>query len=143
MKTALYRYLEKLEACADALTWIDDNKLSDPQVAWDTCPDARWLFWVIERHLDKPGWPTHQEVVLAACDCAEVSLHLIPADEDRPRIAIETARRWVAGEATIEECRLTALDAADAAYAAYAADAAYAAYAADAAYAAFCAAYAA
>jgi hypothetical protein len=113
MKTALYRYLDHLGACDEALKWIEENNLRDTQAAWDTCPDARWLFWVTERHPGKTGWPTRQEVVLAACDCAEVSLYLIPACEDRPRIAIDTARRWAVGEADIEECRLTGLDAAD------------------------------
>ena len=115
MKTALYKYLEKLEACADALTWVDDNKLSDPQVAWDTCPDPRWLIWVTEKHQGKPGWPTRQEVVLTACGCAEMSLHLVPADEVRPRLAIATARRWAEGKATFEECRQAVIYAVDAA----------------------------
>jgi hypothetical protein len=73
-------------------------------------------------------------------------LHLAPEDEYRLWEVLETARRWVAGKATIEECLKGSLDAvyvasriADAAYAvagaAYAAlGAAYAAY-----YAACCA----
>jgi len=63
-------------------------------------------------------------VVLAACGCAEPALVHVPAGEDRPRLAVETARRWARGKATIEEVR----SASAAAYAAYAA--AYAAYAA-------------
>jgi hypothetical protein len=82
-------------------------------------------------------------LVRYACLVARTVLDKVPAGEDRPRIAIETAEAWTRGEATIEEVRA----AADAAWdtprgayaAAYAADAAYAAaaaYAADAAYAA-------
>jgi len=59
--------------------------------------------------------------VWLACAVARTALRLVPAGEDRPRIAIETAERWVRGTATEQECR----DAADAAYAN--ADAAYAA----------------
>jgi hypothetical protein len=70
--------------------------------------------------------------VWLTCQVARTTLHLVPADEHRPRIAIETAERWIRGEATAEECRR----AADSAYAAYAA-----AYAYDAASAAYYAAY--
>jgi hypothetical protein len=47
-------------------------------------------------------------IVSAACDCAELALVHVSADEDRPRIAIETARRWVRGEATLKEVRAAA-----------------------------------
>jgi hypothetical protein len=115
VKTKLYRYLETLEACKPALDWIEEVSLNDPQVAWDTCPDPRWLIWVTEKHQGKPGWPTRQEVVLTACGCAEMSLHLVPADEVRPRLAIATARRWAEGKATFEECRQAVIYAVDAA----------------------------
>ena len=59
--------------------------------------------------------------VWLACAVARTTLHHVPAGEDRPRIAIETAERWVRGTATKQKCR----DAADAAYAV--ANAAYAA----------------
>jgi hypothetical protein len=70
VKTKLYSYLKNLGACKDALEWIDDNSLSDPQVAWDTCPVLSWLLWLAARHQGGPGWPTRQELVLAARDCA-------------------------------------------------------------------------
>ena len=80
-------------------------------------------------------------LVLAACECARQSLHLVPEGEDRPRLAIETAEKWARGEASIEEVKTAAAAAyyAAAAYASadaaayYAADAAGAATAADAA----------
>lgn len=56
-----------------------------------------------------------RRLVLAACDCAETTLRYVPAEEERPRIAIETARRWVRGEAGVEDVRR----AADAAWTAY------------------------
>ncbi|KKM93812.1 hypothetical protein LCGC14_1204770, partial [marine sediment metagenome] len=74
-----------------------------------------------------------QLLVAAACDCAELALPYVPSDEDRPRIAIETARKWIRGEATLEEVRAAAYAAS--ASAASASSAAYAAYAASAAYA--------
>ena len=44
-----------------------------------------------------------RRLVLAACACARTVLHLVPAGEDRPRVAIETAERWARGEATLDE----------------------------------------
>ena len=108
MKTALYRYLDNLGACEEALEWVDDNSLNDPQTAWDMCPDARWLIWVVEPHLGKPGWPTRRELVLAACDCAETVAHLVPEDEDRLWGVLATVRRWARGKATARECEKAA-----------------------------------
>ena len=64
-------------------------------------------------------------LAMAACDCAEAVLHLVPAGEDLPQKAIGTARAWCRGEASIDDVR----DAADAA-ASYAADARVSAFAA-------------
>ena len=112
-------------------------------VVWTTWKRGDWLLWLCGKMADKKGWPTRKQLILAACSCAETALKFVPEGEERPRIAIETARKWALGKATIEQVREAAgnaADAADAAYAAYAA--AYAAYT-DAAYAAADAAYAA
>ena len=88
-----------------------------------------------------------RRLVLAACDCAESVLHLVPAGEDRPRRAIGAAREWVRGRATQDEVRAARAAAYAAAYASSSAayDASSAAYAAasSAAYNASAAAYAA
>ena len=127
--------------CADAIEWYETQGSS--REAWDSCHRGDWLLWIAAR-LDVD----HKTIVLAACDCAETSLEFVPAGERRPQRAIETARLWAKGKATISE--VTA--AADASFA-YAADAfaaadasAYAsasAYAADASFAASAASYAA
>ena len=79
-------------------------------------------------------------LVSAACACAEPALAFVRAGEDRPRLAIEVARAWCVGTATLDDVRAAAA----AAYAAYDAAAAAADAAADAAaYAAAHAAYAA
>jgi hypothetical protein len=100
------------------ISWLGDR---DSEQMWAECERPDWLLW----------WAGHvvprQELVLAACDCAETALRYVPEGEDRPRLAIETARRWARGEADDQEARA----AADAAYTA--ADAAYTAYAAYAA----------
>jgi hypothetical protein len=102
-------------------------------VVWTTWKRGDWLLWLCGKMADKKGWPTRKQLILAACSCAETALKFVPEGEERPRIAIETARKWALGKATIEQVREAAgnaADAADAAYAAYAAAYAAAAYAA-------------
>jgi hypothetical protein len=76
------------------MDWLGDR---DSGQMWADCERPDWLLW----------WAAHavprQELVLAACDCAELALRFVPANEHRPRLAIETARRWATGEATVEE----------------------------------------
>ena len=137
--TEFSQLLSELSACVEASAWSKGKSLS---AAWKDSKRGDWMLWLCGRMADKPGWPTRKEVVLAACDCAELALKHVPAGEDRPRKCIETVRAWAAGTATLDDV-LTArrAAAAEAAYAAsyatsyaasYAAYAAYAAYATDA-----------
>ena len=108
-----------VRACAEALEWA----LGYPtrEAAWKACERSDWLFWYAGRL-----GVARELVVLAACACARTALQYVPAGEDRPRVAIETAEAWCRGEATLSQVRSAADDAA--AYAVYAAgDAAYAA----------------
>lgn len=52
--------------------------------------------------------------VWLACASARTVLRYVPVGEDRPRIAIETAERWVRGEASERECGVAANNARDA-----------------------------
>jgi hypothetical protein len=120
------RKLTSFDACSDAVAWAKTKKSF--AVAWQSCDRGDWMLWLAARLSDTDRWPTRQHVVLAACDCAETSLKFVPAGEDRPRIAIETARKWALGTATIGEVRKAKAAAYAAAYAASASS--YAAYAA-------------
>ena len=90
--------------CNEALRWLRSLPASTtPAEAWELCSRGGWMLWLVGRvESDR------KLLVLAACDCAEQVLHLVPADEERPRKAIETARRWARGEATIEEVETAA-----------------------------------
>ena len=126
--------LERLGACVEAQRWYDGR---DSREAWEVCERGDWLLWVAARlGVDR------KLLVLAACDCADSALRHVPDGEDRPRKAIEAARAWCLGEASINEVRAAA-HAACAAYAADAAACAAARAAACAAHAAACAAHAA
>ena len=115
-------------ACREARSWLTTQ--TDPHVAWETCERPDWMIWYARcRNVER------KVLVRIACDCARTALRFVPEGEDRPRLAIEAAERWTQDEATIDEVRVAAYAAADAAAdAANAADAA--AYAADAAAAA-------
>jgi hypothetical protein len=123
----LMKCLKKLRACGEATSWVSGRDLAQ---VWESCHRGDWMLWLIGCMAGEPGWPTRQQVVLAVCDCAETALQFVKQGEDRPRKAIETARAWARGEASLDEVRADAYAAyaaaADAAYAA----AAYAAYAA-------------
>ncbi len=117
-------------ACSEARLWL--NTQTDPRVAWEMCERPDWMIWFARRRN-----VARKVLVRIACDCARTVLRFVPEGEERPRLAIEAAERWTRDEATIDEVRAAAADAAT--YAAgNAADAAgnaaaYAAYAADAA----------
>ena len=113
--------LTEMGACPEAVKWAGRKT---HKRAWETCERGDWLLW-ISGNLDVD----RKLLVLAACACARTALRFVPAGEDRPRIAIETAEAWTKGKATIEQVQ----SAANAAYAARAVAYAASAYAADAA----------
>ena len=121
------------DTCREAREWC----LTQPsyEAAWETCERGDWLLWLARQlGVDR------RHLALAACACARLALPRVPAGEERPRIAIETAEAWARGAASLVEVRA----AADAAYyaAAYYASAAARAAAAAAAVAYASAAYA-
>ena len=107
--------LRSFSACDDAVDWAETQP--DLETAWRDCERGDWLLWIAARlAVDR------KLIVIAACQCARMALHWLPAGEERPLIAIEAAEAWVRGEATNDEVGAAA------AHAAYAADAyAYAA----------------
>ena len=128
----LLRLLRKLGACSEACAFVASQTLTE---AWETCPRADGLLWLCARQIGVKGWPTRRQLVLAACACAETALQYVPPEEKRPAKALEMARKWARGEATLQEVRGAARAAYAYAYAAYDIDAAiyaaaYAAYAA-------------
>jgi hypothetical protein len=110
--TTLNRTFMLLGACHEGREWVATQP--DAATAWATCPRGDWLVWLLGA-LHVRGYVSRQTLVLAACACAETVLRHVPAGEDLPRLAIEAARRWARGEATVEEVRAAANTAADAA----------------------------
>ena len=92
--------LNELGACSSVVEWAHGKTL---HVVWKTCQRGDWLLWLARIMADKRGWPTRKQIVLAACACAETALKYVPKGEERPKKAIQTARAWAKGKATIEE----------------------------------------
>ena len=90
--------LARLSACSDARTWAKDQP--DLQTAWTACKRSDWMTWLLARTTLDQDDP---RLRLMACDFAEAVLKDVPEGEDRPRRAIEVARRFAAGEASQEE----------------------------------------
>jgi len=126
-----YLFLRSLGICEEeALAWAKGKSLRQ---AWAQCKRADWMLWLVGKLAGKKGWPTKQQVVLAACACARTALKNVPESERRPLMTIKTAERWARGKATPEEVRIATGDAYTAAIAADSRadyNAAYAAFAA-------------
>jgi len=128
--TNLKRLLMKLGACSEAVEWANGKELAE---AWATCQRVDWMLWLVGKMEDRKGWPTRKQAVLLACLFAEDVLPIFEKkypDDNRPRRAIEIARLWCAGKATLDAIRAAwdaAWAAAEAAAGAAARDAAWAA----------------
>ena len=129
--------LKELNACSEAVEFVGDK---DFKTAWNKCVWADWMLWLI----CKMEIGTREERIHIICDCAATALKYVPKGEDRPRLAIEAARKY-ADERTPDNLEMlntaravagAAGDAAWAAGAAWAAARAVAGAAGDAAWAA-------
>jgi hypothetical protein len=89
------RKLIRLCACDSAVQWA----MTQPSLAtaWKQCERGDWMLWLAGRLSGPPESASRKKLVLAACACARLSLPHVPAGEERPRIAIETAERWARG----------------------------------------------
>lgn len=79
--------LWELGACRESVSWLRRSGLSMAE-AWRVCKRGDWLLWYAVRVVDR------RAVVRACCDVARGVLHLVPAGEEQPRLAIEAAERW-------------------------------------------------
>ena len=113
MRPPLSDVLRSLGACPESIAWADCYG-SAYTTALAACPDRSWLTWLYGRLLTR-GHVRREPLVIAACLCAREVLHLVPAGEERPLRAIETAEAWCRGEATLDEVRAARSAAVDAA----------------------------
>lgn len=111
--------LVRLRACEEAVLWAATQPTQE--AAWLACERPEWMIW-IAHELGTDDKLIH----LAAVKCARLALPYVTPGEERPRLCIEAAERYLDGTGTLEqmqEARRGAWAATAAAYAAYAADA--------------------
>lgn len=115
------KFLERLGACREGREWAATQP--DAATMWANCPRGDWLLWLWIRKIGD-DIEERKCLVLAACQCARLVLHLTRDPDERPEIAIATAEQWALGDesVTLEDVRY----AASAVAYAYAAHAAYA-----------------
>ena len=83
--------------------------------AWKNCEKGNWMLWLAGKFSGPSGDQRRRKLVLAACECAQLSLAYVKPGEKRPAEALKIATAWAMGEiVTLDELRV-------AAYAAYAA----------------------
>lgn len=85
--------------CVESVAWMATLPAdTTPEQAWNACKDGSWLLWLCGiLGVDR------KQLVLAACDIAETALVHVQPGEQRPRLAIDTARRWCRGDAMYTE----------------------------------------
>ena len=80
-----------LGACQEAQDWLKELDPSwTPQQAWDACPRADWMLWLVGRSKN----PDKVAIVRVACAIARTVLKHVPEGELRPLRAIEAAEAW-------------------------------------------------
>jgi len=87
--------LEQMNACTEAIEWVNGRSL---RKCWQVADRSDWMLWLLNK-LNICETELHE----LACDFAERTLKYVPNNEERPRIAIETKRRWLRGDASDEE----------------------------------------
>lgn len=110
--TTFVARLRGLGVCEEVLAWVRTQP--DPGTAWRTCPRGDWMLWLCGR-LTGQDSDSLKTLVLCAAQCARLRLADVPAGEDRPRVAIETAENWARGNTGVTDVRHAADAVADAA----------------------------
>lgn len=98
-RTELLNALQRYDACEDSTKWIMTRPLDQsPCELWHTSERGDWLLWIAAKAGVK-----HETQVMAACQCARLTLNLVPDGETCPLRCIEITEAWTRGEATIEQ----------------------------------------
>lgn len=81
--------LRNLRACSNAIEYAKTLGHLDSQATWEKYNRGDWMLWLLGKsEVDR------KTLVLAACQCARLSLKFMEKEELRPLKAIETAENW-------------------------------------------------
>jgi hypothetical protein len=75
----------------------------DVRAMWNTSDRGDWLLWFAAQMIGKTGWPTHQQIVLASCRCARLTIGLITTDRCYSLKVLTTTEAWTRGEVTSQD----------------------------------------
>jgi len=113
-------HLSEISACSEAVAWVKSTKCRSLESAWKKCERGDWMLWYAAKKAGPVGDKRRKRLVLAACECARLSLPVWEKrypDDKRVSECIETAEKWAKNEATLEALRVSRQNCYDAAYA--------------------------
>ena len=105
--TSAIAWARERNACMHACDWLRLNGPLTCDEAWERCDNLDWLFWVLDvvRHVNEAA--AERAYRLFACDCAERALEGERRAGRKPDAwcwrAVEVARRYAWGQATLVE----------------------------------------
>ena len=110
IKPEFTKALKSKNACGEAIEWAE--QFDTWKDLWKKCERGDWMLWIIGKQAGKPMSDARKPLVLAACECARLSLKYVKKGEERPLKTIELVERWVNGDNSIsqEDIRNTAAD---------------------------------
>jgi hypothetical protein len=80
-------------------------KPEDVKTPWEACGDGGYLITAMYRYVEELGDPVHRNIVLAACDCVEMVLPLVPNFLLSHHLTVKAARDWAThGGTTPKKC---------------------------------------
>jgi len=128
-RDAIVSRLHDLDVCPAAIAWVETLPLdTTPQSAWDQCPRADWMMWLIRVPLRgvviEHRSPLHLSLARCACDIADAVADYTHAHA-QTRADLAVVRAWCAGTASDTELRAARDGLSDAAYDSASAYAAY------------------
>lgn len=121
--------LKDIDACDDAMKWLEAGQYPTLQDAWNACERADWMLWLISRTVQPDA--DRKPIILCAVECARLALPIYEErypNDDRVRKCLEATEKYALGEAPRDEVVAARKNAAAASIAA--ARAAYSAYSA-------------
>ena len=68
-KRSLKTLLKSMEACPEALAWVEDRTLDQ---AWAECQRPDWMFWLCLEKCGTKGWPSKGDAKTFAKEAAKL-----------------------------------------------------------------------
>jgi hypothetical protein len=101
-----FRRLVQIGACYPALRWLKNQ--SDLRLAWDTCHNGHWMYWLLTRlFVDRPTRDLAFEASWAAMQRYRIDLRNRPGDDAEYALRADAIRSIVSFETLWEAYQRT------------------------------------